>query len=126
MGSTTRHARSLAPTAFKLDLAGALRHLDLVLVFLFMLLFDTVGTLIGVASQAGLLVEGKLPRAERALFSDAVGTIVGALLGTSTVSSYIESGAGVADGAALTVAARPSWSTPIDAASSRTVAPTCR
>jgi AGZA family xanthine/uracil permease-like MFS transporter len=90
---------SLAPTAFRLDVLGALRHVDLIVIFLFMLLFDTVGTLIGVASQAKLLVDGKLPRGERALLSDAVGTVSGALLGTSTVSSYIESGAGVADGA---------------------------
>lgn len=90
---------SLAPTFLQLDVAGALQHVDLILIFLFMLMFDTVGTLIGVAGQAGLLVDGKLPRAERALLSDAVGTVSGALLGTSTVSSYIESGAGVADGA---------------------------
>jgi AGZA family xanthine/uracil permease-like MFS transporter len=90
---------SLAPTLLRLDLAGALRHLDLVLVFLFMLVFDTVGTLLAVAGQAGLLKDGRLPRAERAMLSDAVGTLGGALLGTSTVSSYIESSAGVADGA---------------------------
>jgi adenine/guanine/hypoxanthine permease len=90
---------SLAPTFLKLDLAGALRHLDLVFVFLFMLVFDTVGTLIGVAEQAGFLREGRLPRAERAMVSDAVGTMAGAVLGTSTVSSYIESASGVAEGA---------------------------
>jgi AGZA family xanthine/uracil permease-like MFS transporter len=90
---------SLAPTFLKLDLPGALAHLDLVLVFLFMLVFDTVGTLIGVAEQAGLMREGHLPNAERAMLSDAVGTTAGALLGTSTVSSYIESAAGVAEGA---------------------------
>ncbi len=90
---------SLAPTFLQLDLAGALRHPDLVAVFTFMLVFDTLGTLIGVAGQAGLLQDGRLPRAERALLSDAVGTLAGALLGTSTVSSYIESSAGVADGA---------------------------
>ncbi len=90
---------SLSPTLLRLDIGGALRHLDLVAVFLFMLLFDTLGTLLGVAGQAGLLRDGRLPRARRALVSDAVGTLAGALLGTSTVSSYIESGAGVADGA---------------------------
>lgn len=90
---------SLAPTFLRLDLAGALRHLDLVFVFLFMLVFDTVGTLIGVAEQAGFMREGRLPRAERAMVSDAVGTMAGAVLGTSTVSSYIESASGVAEGA---------------------------
>ncbi len=90
---------SLAPTLFQLDLPGALAHPDLIVVFLFMLVFDTVGTLIGVASTAGLLVDGRLPRADRAMLSDAVGTVAGAALGTSTVSSYIESAAGVADGA---------------------------
>jgi AGZA family xanthine/uracil permease-like MFS transporter len=90
---------SLAPTWLALDLVGALQHPDLVLVFLFMLVFDTVGTLIGVAGQAGLLRDGRLPRADRAMLSDAVGTLAGAALGTSTVSSYIESTAGVADGA---------------------------
>lgn len=90
---------SLAPTFLKLDLAGAVRHLDLVLVFLFMLVFDTVGTLIGVAEQAGFMRDGHLPRADRAMLSDAVGTMAGAALGTSTVSSYIESASGVAEGA---------------------------
>lgn len=90
---------SLAPTFMRMDVVGALRHLDLVLVFLFMLVFDTVGTLIGVGEQAGLMVDGKLPRADRAMLSDAVGTVAGAALGTSTVSSYIESASGVADGA---------------------------
>lgn len=90
---------SLEPTLFQWDLPGALRHPELIAVFLFMLVFDTVGTLLGVAGAAGLLVEGRLPRADRAMLSDAVGTLAGAALGTSTVSSYIESAAGVADGA---------------------------
>lgn len=90
---------SLSPTLLKLDVAGALRHVDLVLVFLFMLVFDTVGTLIGVAEQAGFMRDGHLPRADRAMLSDAVGTMAGAALGTSTVSSYIESASGVAEGA---------------------------
>lgn len=90
---------SLAPTFLKMDLAGALRHLDLVVVFLVMLTFDTVGTLIGVAEQAGLTVDGRLPRGERAMLADAAGTLAGAALGTSTVSSYIESATGVAEGA---------------------------
>lgn len=90
---------SLAPTLLKMDLAGALVHVDLIFVFLFMLVFDTVGTLIGVAEQAGLMEDGQLPRADRAMLSDALGTMAGAALGTSTVSSYIESASGVAEGA---------------------------
>jgi AGZA family xanthine/uracil permease-like MFS transporter len=63
-----------------------------------MVLFDTVGTVIGVSAQAGFMKEGKIPRVERVLMSDAIGTTLGALLGTSTVTSYIESNAGVAEG----------------------------
>ena len=67
--------------------------------FLFVDLFDTVGTLIGVANKGGLVdEEGNLPRAGRALMSDAIGTIFGACIGTSTVTSYVESSAGVAVG----------------------------
>jgi len=68
-------------------------------IVLFMDVFDTVGTLVGVAKRAGLIVEGRLPRAERALAADAAGTVIGAALGTSTVTSYIESITGVAAGA---------------------------
>src|SRR5262245_65558639 len=82
-----------------MGLASAWKHVDLVLVFLVMLVFDTVGTLIGVSEQAGLMVEGRLPRADLAMLADAVGTLAGAALGTSTVSSYIESASGVAEGA---------------------------
>ena len=67
--------------------------------FLFVDLFDTVGTLIGVASKGNLLDEdGNLPRAKQALMSDALGTMAGACLGTSTVTSFVESSAGVASG----------------------------
>lgn len=67
--------------------------------FLFVDLFDTVGTVIGVAEKGNLLDEnGNLPRAGRALMTDAIGTVVGACLGTSTVTSYVESSAGVAQG----------------------------
>lgn len=90
---------SLAPTFLKMDLSAAWRHVDLALVFLIMLVFDTVGTLIGVSEQAGLTVDGRLPRADRAMLADAAGTLAGAALGTSTVSSYIESASGVAEGA---------------------------
>jgi AGZA family xanthine/uracil permease-like MFS transporter len=88
----------------KMDVVGVFANLGLylapVFVLLFFDLFDTVGTLIGVSEQAHFLDEnGRLPRAGRALFTDAVGTMLGAALGTSTVTSYIESSAGVAEGA---------------------------
>lgn len=88
-------------TLFKLDLRSAARLGlgELVFVFFFVDLFDNVGTLVAVCEQGNFLHNGKLPRASRALLSDAVGTIVGALTGTSTVTSYIESAAGVAAGA---------------------------
>ena len=67
--------------------------------FLFVDVFDTVGTLVGVASKADMLDEkGQLPKVREALLSDAVGTVVGACLGTSTVTTYVESASGVADG----------------------------
>ncbi len=91
---------SIAPTLLRLDLVGALTPsmLPVVLVFLFLALFDSVGTLIGVGEQAGLMRNGTLPRARQALLADALGTVAGAVLGTSTVTAYIESGAGVAAG----------------------------
>jgi AGZA family xanthine/uracil permease-like MFS transporter len=94
----------LAPTFWKFDLRGLL-HIHpatlatTVFVLLYLALFDTVGTLVGVGQQAGLLREGKLPRSGKALFADAAGTTLGAALGTSTVTCYIESAAGVSDGA---------------------------
>ena len=91
---------SLSPTLFQMDLVGAVSAsmIPFIFILLFMDLFDTLGTLIGVASQANLLENGKLPRANRALLSDAVGTVAGACMGTSTVTSYIESAAGVEAG----------------------------
>lgn len=91
---------SLAPTFLKMDLRGALSATmwPFIIVFLFMVFFDTVGTLVGVSEQAGLMRDGKLPRAKQAFVSDALGTIVGAALGTSTVTSFIESAAGVEQG----------------------------
>ncbi|MGA2864111.1 MAG: NCS2 family permease [Verrucomicrobiota bacterium] len=91
---------SLAPTFLKLDLAHALapRMLPLVLIFFFMLVFDAIGTLIGVCEQAGFMKDNKLPRAKQAMLSDALGTVAGAALGTSTVTSFIESAAGVEAG----------------------------
>ncbi|MCK4429935.1 MAG: NCS2 family permease, partial [Candidatus Aminicenantes bacterium] len=92
---------SLLPTLFKLDILGAFNTglITVVFVFFFLDLFDTIGTLIGVSGPAGFLKEGKLPRANKAMLSDAVGTVSGALLGTSTVTSYIESATGIAHGA---------------------------
>ena len=91
---------SIAPTLLKLDLAGALTPgmVAVVFVFFFLALFDSVGTLVGVGEQAGLLRDGTLPRAREALLADSIGTVVGAGLGTSTVTAYIESGAGIAAG----------------------------
>ena len=91
---------SIAPTLFKLDIAGAISPsmVTVVLVFFFLALFDSVGTLVGVGEQAGLMRNGTLPRARQALLADALGTVAGAILGTSTVTAYIESGAGVAAG----------------------------
>ncbi|MBN2416511.1 NCS2 family permease [bacterium] len=91
---------SLAPTFFKMDLAGALtlQMVPIIVIFLFMDTFDTIGTLVGVSEQAGLMKDGELPRASRAMVSDAVGTVIGACLGTSTVTSFIESAAGVEQG----------------------------
>ncbi|WAA12592.1 NCS2 family permease [Fervidibacillus halotolerans] len=96
---------SLAPTfgaafdAFSDSSFYSLNMLVVVLTFLFVDFFDTAGTLVGVANQAGLLKDNKLPRAGKALFADAASTSVGAILGTSTTTSYIESSAGVAAGA---------------------------
>ena len=80
---------SIAPTFFQLDLAGAVSApmLPVILIFFFLALFDSVGTLVGVASHAGLLRDGTLPRARQALLADAVGTVAGAALGTSTVTA---------------------------------------
>ena len=91
---------SLSPTFMKLDLAGALTPalIDVVFVFFFLALFDSIGTLIGVASRIGVLKHGTLPRARQALLADAIGTVVGAGLGTSTVTAYIESSTGIAAG----------------------------
>lgn len=82
---------------FKFDIVTALKFqfLPFIVVFLFMDMFDTMGTIIGVAEQAGFMEENKLPGANRALVSDAVGTVVGACSGTSTVTSFIESTVGV-------------------------------
>ena len=88
-------------TFLRLDIRGAL-HLGLVeiiFIFLFVDLFDNVGTMVGVCEQGGFMKDGKIPRVGKALLADGIGTIFGAMTGTSTVTSYIESAAGVAAGA---------------------------
>ncbi|HEY0794047.1 MAG TPA: NCS2 family permease [Chthoniobacterales bacterium] len=94
---------SLAPSLFQLDLGYFWRNLDLALPLLFALLFvdlfDNMGTLIGVSKRAGLLdAQGNLPRVGRAFMADAGAAMFGSILGTSTVTSYIESAAGVEAG----------------------------
>ncbi|WP_188009377.1 NCS2 family permease [Grimontia hollisae] len=92
---------SLAPTFMQLDFAGAMEVglISIVFAFLFVDLFDTAGTLVGVAQKAELLdKDGKLPRLNRALLADSTATTVGAVLGTSNTTSYIESVSGVAAG----------------------------
>jgi len=88
------------PAAFRFDFAAAFnpRWMPFVAMFLFMNVFDTIGSVIGVSQQAGLMRDGKLPRAERVLVVDAAGTVLGAALGTSTIVTYIESAAGVSAG----------------------------
>ena len=77
----------------------SVQFLIVILTFLFIDFFDTAGTLVAVATQAGIMKDNKLPRAGRALFSDSLATIVGAIFGTTTTTSYIESSSGVAVGA---------------------------
>jgi len=91
----------ISGTFLQLDLAGVFRWELLAIVFTFFILdlFDTIGTLVGVATEAGFLEDGRLPRARQALFADAAGSVIGALLGTSTVTSYVESASGIASGA---------------------------
>jgi AGZA family xanthine/uracil permease-like MFS transporter len=88
-------------TFLQLDLRGAIHlgFLEILFAFLFVDLFDNVGTLVGVCEQGGFIKNGKIPRVGRALVADATGTIFGAVAGTSTVTSYIESVAGIAAGA---------------------------
>jgi len=97
---------SIAPTAGKFidgfktmfSLKG-FGFIPLIFSFGFVDLFDSIGTFVGVASKANMLDEnGSLPRAEKALMADAIGTVAGAMLGTSTVTTYVESAAGVAEG----------------------------
>lgn len=91
---------SMVPTFMKMDIMGALKLglLSVIFIFLFMDIFDTVGTLAGVGELGGFMRQGKLPRAGKAMLTDAVGTCVGSACGTPTVTSYIESAAGIASG----------------------------
>lgn len=96
---------AIAQTAFQLDLAGVFSGrygiglLEILFVFLFVDLFDNIGTLVGVTRRAGLIGEdGRIPRLNRIFFTDSVATMAGALAGTSTVVSYVESAAGVQAG----------------------------
>jgi len=92
---------SLEPVLFKLDIVSALEigFFGIIFAFLFVDLFDTTGTLVGVAEQGGFLKkDGTFPRVNRALSADAGGTLLGSLLGTSTITCYIESASGVAAG----------------------------
>ena len=92
---------SMAPTLMKMDfsIVFSLDFVVIMFAFLFVDMFDTLGTLIGVASKADMLdKEGKLPKIKGALLSDAIGTTVGAMCGTSTVTTFVESASGVAEG----------------------------
>ncbi|MGA2848574.1 MAG: NCS2 family permease [Terracidiphilus sp.] len=92
---------SLGATAFKLDIRGAFNKglLEIVFVFFFVDLFDNLGTLVAVTKRAGLIsADHSIPRLNRILFADATATVLGSLTGTSTVTSYVESTAGVAAG----------------------------
>jgi AGZA family xanthine/uracil permease-like MFS transporter len=91
---------SMSQTFMKMDILGAMKLglLSVIFIFLFMDVFDTVGTLAGVGELGGFMRQGKLPRAGRAMMTDAIGTCVGAACGTPTVTTYIESAAGIASG----------------------------
>ena len=92
---------SVAPTLFKMDFSAmaSLNFVVVVFAFLFVDIFDTLGTLIGCATKANMLdKEGKLPSIKGALMADAVGTTVGACLGTSTITTFVESSSGIAEG----------------------------
>lgn len=92
---------SMAPTLFHMDFNGilSLNFVTIMLAFLFVDMFDTLGTLIGVASKADMLdQDGKLPNIRGALLADAVGTTLGAVFGTSTTTTFVESASGVAEG----------------------------
>jgi AGZA family xanthine/uracil permease-like MFS transporter len=98
---STFNPLAIRATAFRLDIRGALRMnaLEIIFVFLFVDLFDNIGTLVAVTERAGLIAEDHtIPRLDKIFFADATSTVIGSLAGTSTVTSYIESSAGVAAG----------------------------
>lgn len=94
---------SIAPTLFKFDFSIIAEHpldfFSVLFAFLFVDIFDTLGTLIGCASKADMLdKDGKLPEIKGALLADSIGTVVGACLGTSTITTFVESSSGIAEG----------------------------
>jgi AGZA family xanthine/uracil permease-like MFS transporter len=92
---------TLSPTLFRMDILNAFRpeYFAIIFTFFFVDFFDTAGTLVGLSHRAGILDKrGRIPRVGRALLADALGTVFGAAVGTSTVTSYIESAAGVEEG----------------------------
>ncbi|WP_175787948.1 NCS2 family permease, partial [Burkholderia anthina] len=91
---------SIEPTLFKLDIKAALSTgvINVILVFFLVELFDATGTLMGVANRAGLLVEGKMQRLNKALLADSTAIVAGSVLGTSSTTAYIESASGVQAG----------------------------
>ena len=92
---------SLEPIAFKFDFINILspNMIIVIFTFLFVDIFDTVGTLVGVCTKANMLTkDGEVPRCKQALFADSIGTVAGACLGTSTVTTFVESASGVAEG----------------------------
>jgi AGZA family xanthine/uracil permease-like MFS transporter len=98
---STFNPMAIRETAFHLDIRGALKMnaLEIIFVFLFVDLFDNIGTLVAVTERAGLIADDHtIPRLDRIFFADATSTVIGSLAGTSTVTSYIESSAGVAAG----------------------------
>lgn len=100
MGDIFGMPSSLAPIAFQLDLEAILAvPFFVVFSFIFVDVFDTMGTLLGTGARAGFLdQQGRLPKVNRAMLADAIGTAGGALLGTSTVTTYVESTAGISEG----------------------------
>ena len=91
---------SIAPIFMKFDFSNIL-SVDMfmaVLTLLFVDMFDTIGTLVGVSTKSGMLKDGKIPNAKKAFMADAIGTTAGAMLGTSTVTTFVESASGVGEG----------------------------
>ncbi|MDD4734527.1 MAG: NCS2 family permease [Kiritimatiellae bacterium] len=97
MHSVVSRPPSVAPTFMKMSVLHALtlKMAPFIVIFLFMDVFDTIGTLVGVCEQAGFVKDNRIPRVRQAMVSDAVGTVIGAGMGTSTVTSFVESTTGV-------------------------------